>query len=294
MNEKQQDFLDLSGIRPPGEHTELLNDRDFPILRGLSPVNLRILNSASRVMHVSKGVEMLHEGDTPHDLYFVSQGELSIARKIDGEMKFLATLHAGDVYGEFGALRKRSRTASVITEQPGRIILVDLDAVHQVLEADPDFRKRLNELLTMRMLDTFLCIHPVFYHLPDQTRHNLADELSAVFVRRGERIFSQGDAPEGIYFILSGEVEVRYLNREGAELLLEVRRDPDLLGELARKHGKELAYSAVAASDVDLVRLDQATMRLLERRHEATFGNLKSFIDQRAEQTIRRLKDNPI
>jgi len=294
MSGRNQDFLDLSGIRPPQEQMELLNDRDFPILKGISPINLRILNSSSRVMHVSKGVEMLHEGDTPHDLYFVSQGELSIARKVGGDMKLLARLHPGDVYGEFGALRKRSRTASVFTEQPSRIIRVDLDAVHQVLEADPDFRERLNELLKLRMLDSFLFIHPVFRSLPAETRQALARELPTIFVRRGERIFSQGDTPKGIYLILSGEVEVRYLNREGAEVLLEIRRDSDMLGELARNHGKELAYSAVASSDVDLLQMDQESMRILEKHHAATFKKLGAFIDKRAEHTIRRLKENPI
>ncbi len=294
MNGRNQDFLDLSGIRPPQAQAELLNEHDFPILKGISPINLRILNSASRVMHVSKGVEMLHEGDTPHDLYFVSQGELSIGRRIGNEPKLLGRLHAGDVYGEFGALRRRSRTASVFTEQPSRIIRVDLDAVHQVLEADPDFRQRLNDLLRLRMLDSFLFTHPVFRGLPAETRAALAKELPTEFIPRGERIFSQGDAPKGIYLILSGEVEVRYLNRAGAEVLLEIRRDSDMLGELARNHGKELAYSAVASSDVDLLKMDQESMRILEKHHAATFKKLSTFIDKRAEHTIRRLKENPI
>jgi len=294
MNDRNQDFLDLSGIRPPQEQVELLNDRDFPVLEGVSPINLRILNSASRVMHVSKGVEMLHEGDTPHDLYFVSQGGLTIGRRIGHEMKLLARLRPGDVYGEFGALRKRSRTASVFTDQPSRIIRVDLDAVHQVLEADPDFRKRMNDLLRFRMLDSFLFTHPVFRGLPEATRTALARELPSDFVPRGDRIFSQGDAPKGIYLILSGEVEVRYLNRAGAEVLLEIRRDTDMLGELARNHGKELAYSAVASSDVDLLKLDKDAMLTLEKHHPATFRKLSAFIDKRAEHTIRRLKENPI
>jgi len=294
MSEQNHEFLDLSGIRPPQEQMELLNGKDFPILEGMSAINLRILNSASRIMHVSKGVEMLHEGDTPHDLYFVCNGKLSIGRQIGGQLKRLAYLHPGDVYGEFGALRRKSRYASVFTAEPSRIIRVDLTAVQQVLEADSNFRGHLSQLLSHRMLDSFFFSHPVFEKLPDDVRAALAKELPTRFAKRGERIFSQGETPKGIYIILSGEVEIRYLNRAKAEVLLEIRRDADMLGELAQNHGKSLAYSAVAASDLDMLRLDKDAMRTLESRHPATFKTLGAFIDKRAEYTIQRLKENPL
>jgi len=294
MSEQNHEFLDLSDIRPPQEKLELLNAKGFPLLEGVSTINLRILNSASRVMHVSKGVEMLHEGDTPHDLYFVGNGKLSIARQIGGQLRILAYLHPGDVYGEFGALRRKSRYASVFTAEPSRIIRVDLTAVQQVLEADCNFKDRLTQLLSYRMLDSFFFSHPVFKKLPDVVRAALARELPTRFAKRGERIFSQGETPKGIYIILSGEVEIRYLNRAKAEVLLEMRRDADMLGELAQNHGKSLAYSAVAASDVDMLKLDQNAMRILEKRHPATFKTLGKFIDKRAEHTIQRLKENPL
>jgi len=294
MSEKNHEFLDLSGIRPPQEQVDLLNKKDFPILEGISTINLRILNGASRVMHVSKGVEMLHEGDTPHDLYFVRNGKLSIGRKIGGQLKLLAHLYPGDVYGEFGALRRKSRYASVFTVEPSRIIRVDLTAIQQVLEADSDCRKRLTKLLAHRMLESFFFTHPVFKKLPADIRGTLARELPTHFAKRGDRIFSQGDTPKGIYIILSGEVEIRYLNRAKAEVLLEIRRDADMLGELAQNHGKALAYSAVAASDLDMLELNKEAMHILEKRHPATFKILGSFIDKRAEYTIQRLKENPL
>lgn len=294
MSEQNHEFLDLSGIRPPQEQMELLNAKDFPILEGMSAINLRLLNSTSRIMHVSRGVEMLHEGDTPHDLYFVGNGKLSIARQIKGELKILAYLHPGDVYGEFGALRKKSRYASVFTAEPSRIIRVDLTAVQQVLEADSNFRRRLTKLLSNRMLESFFFSHPVFKKLPDDMRAALAKELPTCFAKRGDRIFSQGETPKGIYIILSGEVEIRYLNRAKAEVLLEIRRDADMLGELAQNHGKSLAYSAVTASDLDMLKLDKEGMRILEAHHPATFKTLNTFIDKRAEYTIQRLKENPL
>jgi len=292
MSNQHDNFLDLSNIRSPQEQTKLLNSQDFPILQNVSPINLRFLNSASYIMHVSKGVEILHEGDMPDDIYFVCDGKLSVARKIDGKLKVLAYLHSGDVYGEFGALRKKSRYASVFTAEPCRIIRVDLRTTRQVLEVDPDLENKLTQILSYRMLDSFFFTHPVFKNLPDDIRTALARELPSRFIKRGERIFSQGGTPDSVYIILSGKTEIRYRNQAGTEVLLEIRRDADMLGELAQNHGNALAYSAVAASDLDMLKLDTGAMQTIEKFHPDTLKILGAFIDKRAEHTMQRLKEN--
>ena len=286
------DFLDLSGVRLPKDQAALLNAKTFPLLDGLSPVSMRILQQSAKIMHVSKGVEMLHEGDTPHDLYFVETGKLAIGKQVGTQLRVIAQLGPGNIYGEFGVLRKKARYASVYTVEPSRIIRVEISAIQQVLDADAAFKERLTELLTQRMLDSFFFSHPVFAGMPLETRNALSRALSIRFFPRGSRIFSQGDKPTGVFLILSGEVEVRYLNKAGAEVLLEIRRDNDLLGEVATKNGMELAYSAIAASDVDVLELDPNTMAVLRKHHAAATNQLEGYIDKRMTQTVKRLKEN--
>ncbi|MDT8375666.1 MAG: cyclic nucleotide-binding domain-containing protein [Mariprofundaceae bacterium] len=286
------EFLELSGIHGESAERESLTGEEFPILKGLSPLSLRILNRAGRVMNVSKGVEMLHEGDTPHDLYFIKRGKMAICRQSGTQLKVIAQLGAGEIYGEFGALRKKSRYASVYTAEPSVIVRVELSAVQQVLEADSNFRNRLEALLTQRMLSSFFFSHPVFHALPEKERSELARELPVQSYERNRRIFSQGKAPQGIYLVLSGEVEISYRTRSKEERLLEIRRDNDVLGEVANKNGTELAYSAVAVSDVDLLVLDKAAMKTLHDRHPESFKNLEAYINKHSERTVLRLKEN--
>lgn len=287
-----KDFLEFSGVREPRAKGDLLNAKDFPILEGMSPLHLRILNDSSRMMHVSKGVEMLHEGDAPHDLYFVLAGKLAIAKRVGSQLKVLAQLKHGTIYGEFGALRRKSRYASVYTAEPSKVVRVELSAIQQVLDVDPEFKNRLTLLLKHRMLDSFFFSHPVFQKLPNTTRTELAKELPTKFFERGTRLFTQGEKPASLYLILSGEVEVRYLNHAKEEVLLEIRRDNDLLGEVALKGGAELAYSSVAASDLDVLVLDKPAMDLMRKRHQETYAELESHINKRASRTVARLKEN--
>ena len=286
------DFLDLSGVRVPKDHAALLNAKRFPLLQGLSPVSMRTLQQSARIMHVSKGVEMLHEGDTPHDLYFIETGKLAIGKQVGTQLRVIAQIGPGNVYGEFGVLRKKARYASVYTVEPSRIIRVEIPAIQQVLDSDVTFKNHLTRLLTQRMLDSFFFSHPVFAGMPIDTRNKLSRALEIRFCARGSRIFSQGDKPRGVFLILSGEVEVRYLNKAGAEVLLEIRRDNDLLGEVATKNGAELAYSAIAASDVDILELDKKTLDTLRQYHPASTNQLEAYIDKRMTQTVKRLKEN--
>ncbi|HXH73046.1 MAG TPA: cyclic nucleotide-binding domain-containing protein [Mariprofundaceae bacterium] len=292
MSGPSSDFLDLSGVNPPSGKAAALDPQHFSVLEGMSPVHLRILNEASRVMYVSKGVELLHEGDTPHGLYFIDSGKLTIAKRVADKQKILSQMGPGNVYGEFGVLRKKSRYASVFTAEPSRIIRVDISAIHQVLEVDAGFRKRLNDLLTRRMLSSFFFSHPVFQGLPQETCQAVGKDIPMQFMERGSRIFTQGDQPTGIYLILSGEVEVRYLNRSKAEVLLEIRRDNDLIGEVVQKNGTALAYSAVSSSDVDLLVLNKDTMNTLQQHYPQVYTILENYINKRSEQTVKRLKEN--
>ncbi len=292
MTDDQTDFLDLSGVHPVSGKGPLLDSTRFSVLEGISPIHLRILNEASNVMYVSKDVELLHEGDAPHDLYFVDSGKIVIAKQSTGKLKVLRSLGQGDIYGEFGVLRRKSRYASVFSAEPSRIIRVDLTAVQQVLEVDATFRKRITAMMNHRMISTFFASHIVFQALSKATSEKLANDLPLRYIERGDRIFSQGEAPKGMFMILSGEVEVRFLNKSRAEVLLEIRRDNDIVGEVVQKNGTELAYSAIASSDVDLLLLDKKAMDALQIQDAATFAKLEQYINKRSQMTVKRLREN--
>ena len=144
-NINDEGFLELSGIHQHGYPQ--LSSNDFPVLEGLSPLNLRVLSQDSQVMNVAKGVEMMVAGDTPHDLYFIAKGSMAVTKKHAGKSVVVATLKAGDFYGEYGVLRGKTRFASVYTAEPSVIIRVGLQAIQQVLQADENFKSRVFSIM---------------------------------------------------------------------------------------------------------------------------------------------------
>ncbi len=90
-----ESFSQATDVQAPRERREKLDGERFSILSGMADINLQILNRASHVMHVSDGVEIVHEGDPPHDLYFVLEGRLAVSKRFGGEAHVLGYLQAG-------------------------------------------------------------------------------------------------------------------------------------------------------------------------------------------------------
>jgi CRP-like cAMP-binding protein len=281
-------FLELSGVHQQNGQYQL-GGSNFSVLEGLSPVNLRVLNQSARVLHVAKGVEMIAVGDTPHDLYFIAQGSVVVAKKHETKPLGVATLTAGDFYGEYGLLRGKTRFASVYTAEPSVVIQVGLQAMQQVLDADEAFKDRLLAIMRKRVLNSFLFSHAVFTALSETMRQTLASQLVVSEFSRGDILFSQGDSADKYYMILSGEAEVLVQQPEHP-LLLEIRRDNDILGEVRSDKGSKYAYTAVAANQLDLLVLDKKTMLAIQQADAGVFKRLQQFVIAQSKKTMVRIQ----
>jgi len=283
------DFLDLSNINIITH--SLLSEEEFPILKGLSPLNMRILNGSSRVLEIDQGVETLHEGDNPRDLYFIRKGCVSITKNNGQQRTVIANLKAGNVFGEFSILRNKPRYASVYTAEASEIIRINAAAVHQVLEADQAFKDRLQAMLSQRMLNSFLFSHPIFQTLPQNLRLQFSKDLKTIFRPVDSQLLTQHEEVQGMMLILSGSIEIYHRDHSGKEHLIEIRRDHDVIGELTSNQGKTSAYSAIASSDLDILPLNHQAMLYIKKHHPETLKRLEAYIHKRAQHTAKRLTD---
>ncbi|OIP98815.1 MAG: hypothetical protein AUK35_09400 [Zetaproteobacteria bacterium CG2_30_46_52] len=281
-------FLELSGVNHNVMHDEL-NAEKFPILQGLSPLSLRVINQSARVMKIGEGVEMMHAGDTPHDLYFISKGLFRVARLHDGQMQNIAELGVGQLFGEYGALRGKTRFASVYAAEPSTVIRVDLNAVQQVLEADDELKQRIYALMQARLLKSFIFGHDAFGHISDASRDIIAESLKIREAKRDDIIFQAGDAATCFYIILSGEAEI-CVGDEKNQVILEIRRDNEVLGEARAENGTKYAYTVRAANSLDLLVLDKAAMNLIHRADPSVMPKLNQLMSEEMRQFSVKMK----
>lgn len=97
--------------------------------------------------------------------------------------------------------------------------------------------------------------------------------------RKRDVIFSQGDASDGMYYIVSGVLKLTVVSAEGKEVVICIANGGTLIGESSISPGWPVRFhSAVALTVLHLVKIDRiAILRVLRQGGEGAI-NLISFL----------------
>jgi CRP-like cAMP-binding protein len=126
--------------------------------------------------------------------------------------------------------------------------------------------------------ETLLRSCPLFSRLTPEDRKKLAQISVVRGYSRDERIFSEGDASDLMFTILSGQIKVVKAIPSGKELILEILGPGDPLGAVAAYEARPYPASAVALEDSTCVASKRGDfMTLLETCPSLVRGLLGGF-----------------
>lgn len=104
-----------------------------------------------------------------------------------------------------------------------------------------------------------------FAGLPPALQQALLAQGRLLNLQAGQRLFSRGDAPGGLYAVLGGAMRVGSVDAQGKEALLAVVEAPHWFGEIALFDGQPRTHDAYAESTATLLHVPQAgVLALLE------------------------------
>jgi CRP-like cAMP-binding protein len=92
----------------------------FPLFGSLSESELAEVAGWFEVKEVGAGVRLVGQGATGHSFFVICDGEVAVTAQA-GE---IATLGAGDFFGELALLATGRRTATVTTTESSRILVL--------------------------------------------------------------------------------------------------------------------------------------------------------------------------
>ena len=103
---------------------------------------------------VTPGTMVVREGQEGKGLYLILTGEVDVT-KVDGKDKvLLATLKAGDCFGEISLIKKSPTTATVTSARHTTILFLPREAFVRLTEALPELAAYFRELTEERLMDT--------------------------------------------------------------------------------------------------------------------------------------------
>jgi Cyclic nucleotide-binding domain len=118
---------------PPELETKGRTLRQVPLLADVPRRRLRALSKAAVTREYFAGDTVVHAGSTESDLFVMVDGRATVHR----QGRTVATLTAGDFFGEISLLDPGPRTADVVAESPTKCIRLAGKDFWQVVEADP-------------------------------------------------------------------------------------------------------------------------------------------------------------
>ena len=80
--------------------------------------------SEIRNQHFEPGDIIFHQGDLGDNVYVIEQGDCDVIKEDDGAPKTLATLHAGDYFGEMALLADKTRNATIQARTAMEVLLI--------------------------------------------------------------------------------------------------------------------------------------------------------------------------
>ena len=121
--------------------------RHHPLFQGLGRRARRRLMEAAQLLDSPIGEQVLTQGEQGTDLYIVRHGRFVVERQ--GQQ--VASLSAGDWFGELALLGQQVRTASVRAEEHGQLVRLPKSAVDEALVQDVAAARLLHELAAERI-----------------------------------------------------------------------------------------------------------------------------------------------
>ena len=115
-------------------------------------------------------------------------------------------------------------------------------------------------------------------------------ELEQICERRqfnlGEAITVKGEKQKSMYFILTGWVQIRFLESRSENSSLRVG-ERAVLGEMGFLSGEDAVATAVAVSPVTALELDQSTLDELESRNPQAAAEFSNYLVNTIDSRLR-------
>ena len=123
-----------------------------PLFAGASETFLRQLVLRLEPSVAIPGEPIVSRGEAGHRMYFINRGTVDVLAP--DETGVLATLTAGDFFGEFALLTKAPRSNTVVAREYSNVYSLDRRSFNHVLEDFPDFAAEVRRIADERRAES--------------------------------------------------------------------------------------------------------------------------------------------
>jgi CRP-like cAMP-binding protein len=203
---------------------------------------------ALRLRRMNGGDFVIREGEPGVAFYLVATGQVRVYATQAGKQIERGRLHEGALFGEMSLLTQQPRTASVQVVDEADILELSRESLAVLTAEVPSLGLALDKFARERLLKNLLATSPLFRPFNHQQQMDLIRRFDGHEIAAGTVVIREGDAGQGLFVVLSGEVEVSKRQAGGAgELSLARLRAGDVFGEMSLLSNQPTTATVTAA-----------------------------------------------
>jgi CRP-like cAMP-binding protein len=122
------------------------------VFRALDAEKIDRLARRMRMIIYGPGEVVLRQGDPGDSLYVMRAGSVAVRLGLRGAEREVATLSAGQFFGEMSLMTGESRSATVVAKSDCECYIVDKEAFQEILEERPELAGIISEILARRQV----------------------------------------------------------------------------------------------------------------------------------------------
>jgi small-conductance mechanosensitive channel/CRP-like cAMP-binding protein len=148
MNQVSKSEADEEAEREVAERASVLARNE--LFRTLEPKELEILAREARTVRFAHGEIIIRQGDPGDSLYLVQRGDVVVRLAVEGAEREVATIHAGQFFGEMSLVTGEPRRATCAAKTDVLCHVVDHTALRQLLSERPTIADQVSLILGER------------------------------------------------------------------------------------------------------------------------------------------------
>jgi CRP/FNR family cyclic AMP-dependent transcriptional regulator len=135
-----------------------------------------------------RGEALFHEGEPGKEMYVIQAGKVNITKTVRDTEKILATLGAGEFFGEMAILNNKPRSAGAVMAEDGKLLVIDPKTFEAMIRGNVEIAVRLIKKLSDRLQEADEQIENLLLRDPNS---RVVHQLMQLSARSGK------DTPQG-------------------------------------------------------------------------------------------------
>jgi CRP-like cAMP-binding protein len=193
----------------------------------------------------------------------------------------VSRLKEGAFFGEIALLTNFTRTTTVEATAETTVIEISREVVSDMIEEHPGVLKVLLRFFRYRLIDTLIETSELFAPFSSEEREKLACHFTFLEADPGTHFIQEGKPSDGLYILLSGQLEVSQGDRAGQLPPLDLG---DLFGAASLLGGGKSPFSVRAKSKTWLLKLERETFRKVIMTHPQVLAFVSDLVERRFKE----------